>query len=76
MAPVAPHSIVVSGKREYEDFSVFDHDAVMQDHLIGIILWTSSTVYGAVHLAGWNEQFPTVPGRTSSSADCCGLGSI
>lgn len=32
----------------------------MQGHLMGIILWTVTILYGAVHLAGWNEQFPTV----------------
>lgn len=31
----------------------------MQGHVMGIILWSSSTVYGAIHLAGWNEHFPS-----------------
>ncbi|KAK7943071.1 uncharacterized protein PG986_012184 [Apiospora aurea] len=31
----------------------------MQGHLVGVVLWSASTLYGAVHLAGWNEVFPT-----------------
>lgn len=26
---------------------------------MGMILWSASTIYGAIHLAGWNELFPT-----------------
>ncbi|PQK15799.1 hypothetical protein BB8028_0006g01210 [Beauveria bassiana] len=32
----------------------------MQGHLMGLVLWNASTVYGAIHLAGWHEAFPTV----------------
>ena len=32
----------------------------LQGHLMGSILWTASTIYGAIHLAGWNELFPTM----------------
>lgn len=32
----------------------------MQGHLMGAILWFATTIYGAIHLAGWNEHFPTV----------------
>lgn len=31
----------------------------MQGHLMGLVLWNASTLYGAIHLAGWNEIFPT-----------------
>lgn len=31
----------------------------MQGHLMGMVLWNASTIYGAIHLAGWNEIFPT-----------------
>ena len=31
----------------------------MQGHLMGVILWTASMAYGAVHVAAWYEQFPT-----------------
>lgn len=32
----------------------------MQGHVMGMVLWNASTIYGAIHLAGWNEIFPTV----------------
>lgn len=32
----------------------------MQGHLMGMIMWCATTVYGAIHMAGWNEKFPTV----------------
>lgn len=31
----------------------------MQGHVMGMVLWSASTIYGAIHLAGWNEIFPT-----------------
>ena len=31
----------------------------MQGHLMGVILWTASMAYGAVHAAAWYEHFPT-----------------
>ncbi|KAK8069456.1 hypothetical protein PG994_006072 [Apiospora phragmitis] len=31
----------------------------MQGHLMGVVLWSASTLYSAVHLAGWNEVLPT-----------------
>nr|WNZ75644.1 hypothetical protein [Trichoderma harzianum] len=48
--------LVVERPRNWPGDDLLRH---MQGHLMGIILWCSSTVYGAVHVAGWNEQFPT-----------------
>ncbi|KAI1757955.1 hypothetical protein F4782DRAFT_536656 [Xylaria castorea] len=48
--------LVVDRPRNWPGDDLVRH---MQGHLMGIILWSASTVYGAVHLAGWNEQFPT-----------------
>lgn len=48
--------LVVDRARNWPGDDLVRH---MQGHLMGIILWSASTVYGAVHLAGWNEQFPT-----------------
>ncbi|KAI0009649.1 hypothetical protein F4779DRAFT_581446 [Xylariaceae sp. FL0662B] len=48
--------LVVDRSRNWPGDDLVRH---MQGHLMGIILWSASTVYGAVHLAGWNEQFPT-----------------
>lgn len=27
---------------------------------MGMVMWCATTVYGAIHMAGWNEKFPTV----------------
>jgi hypothetical protein len=27
--------------------------------MMGMVMWGASTVYGAVHLAGWKDSFPT-----------------
>ncbi|KAL7812696.1 hypothetical protein V8C44DRAFT_329024 [Trichoderma aethiopicum] len=48
--------LVVERPRNWPGDDLLRH---MQGHLMGIILWSSSTVYGAVHIAGWNEVFPT-----------------
>ncbi|KAI0553248.1 hypothetical protein F4679DRAFT_532525 [Xylaria curta] len=48
--------LVVDRPRNWPGDDLIRH---MQGHLMGIILWSASTVYGAVHLAGWNERFPT-----------------
>lgn len=32
----------------------------VQGHIMGIVIWASSIVYGAVHVAAWNERFPTI----------------
>ncbi|KAI0201729.1 hypothetical protein F4808DRAFT_96573 [Astrocystis sublimbata] len=48
--------LVVDRPRNWPGDDLVRH---LQGHLMGIILWSASTVYGAVHLAGWNEQFPT-----------------
>ncbi|TRX89054.1 hypothetical protein FHL15_010073 [Xylaria flabelliformis] len=48
--------LVVDRPRNWPGDDLIRH---LQGHLIGIILWSASTVYGAVHLAGWNERFPT-----------------
>ncbi|EGR45485.1 uncharacterized protein TRIREDRAFT_68358, partial [Trichoderma reesei QM6a] len=48
--------LVVERPRNWPGDDLLRH---MQGHLMGIILWSSSTVYGAVHIAGWNEIFPT-----------------
>lgn len=49
--------LVVERPRNWPGDDLVRH---MQGHLMGIILWSSSTVYGAIHVAGWNEQFPTI----------------
>ncbi|KAK5988416.1 hypothetical protein PT974_12570 [Cladobotryum mycophilum] len=48
--------LVVDRPRNWPGDDLVRH---MQGHLMGLILWSASTVYGAVHLAGWNEHFPT-----------------
>jgi hypothetical protein len=48
--------LVVDRPRDWPGDDLIMH---MQGHLMGVILWCASTVYGAIHLAGWNEQFPT-----------------
>ncbi|PTB64813.1 hypothetical protein BBK36DRAFT_141418 [Trichoderma citrinoviride] len=52
----ASEELVVERPRNWPGDDLLRH---MQGHLMGIILWSSSTVYGAVHIAGWNEIFPT-----------------
>jgi hypothetical protein len=32
----------------------------IQGNTMGMIMWGASTVYGAIHLAGWNDLFPTI----------------
>ncbi|EHK19971.1 uncharacterized protein TRIVIDRAFT_192994 [Trichoderma virens Gv29-8] len=48
--------LVVERPRNWPGDDLLRH---MQGHLMGMILWCSSTVYGAIHVAGWNEVFPT-----------------
>ena len=48
--------LVVDRPRNWPGDELVRH---MQGHLMGMILWFSSTIYGAVHLAGWNQIFPT-----------------
>lgn len=31
----------------------------IQGSMMGMVMWGASTVYGAVHLAGWKDSFPT-----------------
>ncbi|KAL7945347.1 hypothetical protein V8C42DRAFT_322874 [Trichoderma barbatum] len=52
----ASEELVVERPRNWPGDDLLRH---MQGHLMGIVLWCSSTVYGAIHMAGWNEQFPT-----------------
>lgn len=48
--------LVVDRPRNWPGDELVRH---VQRHLMGMILWFSSTIYGAVHLAGWNQIFPT-----------------
>ena len=48
--------LVVDRPRNWPGEELVSH---MQGHLMGMILCFSSTVYGAVHLAGWNQILPT-----------------
>lgn len=57
-----PGSVCVSEELVVERPKNWPGDDLMRDmqgHLMGIVLWTVTILYGAVHLAGWNEQFPT-----------------
>jgi hypothetical protein len=49
--------LVVDRPRDWPGDDLILH---MQGHLMGVILWCASTIYGAIHLAGWNEHFPTI----------------
>ena len=49
--------LVVGSPRNWPGDDLINH---MQGHLMGMIMWGSTIVYGAVHLAGWNEQFPSL----------------
>ncbi|KAF7192966.1 hypothetical protein HII31_05697 [Pseudocercospora fuligena] len=48
--------LVVDHPRNWPGDDLIRH---MQGHLMGMIMWFTSTLYGAIHLAGWNERFPT-----------------
>lgn len=49
--------LVVDRPRNWPGDDLISH---VQGHLMGMILWFSSTIYGAIHCAGWNERFPTL----------------
>ncbi|KAK4903723.1 hypothetical protein LTR49_026689 [Elasticomyces elasticus] len=48
--------LVVERPRNWPGDDLIVH---MEGHLMGMIMWCSSTIYGAIHLAGWHEIFPT-----------------
>lgn len=48
--------LVIDRPRNWPGDDLIRH---MQGHLMGMIMWCTSTVYGAIHLAAWNERFPS-----------------
>lgn len=49
--------LVVDHPRNWPGDELINH---MQGHLMGMIMWGSTLIYGSVHLAGWNELFPSI----------------
>ncbi|KAM0714818.1 hypothetical protein Q7P37_009282 [Cladosporium fusiforme] len=52
----APEELVVDHARNWPGDDLLRQ---IQGSTMGMVMWGASTVYGAIHMAGWNDSFPT-----------------
>jgi hypothetical protein len=53
---IAPEELVVDYPRNWPGDDLMRE---LQGNMMGMVMWVASTVYGAIHLAGWKDSFPT-----------------
>jgi hypothetical protein len=51
-----PEELVIDHPRNWPGDDLLQQ---IQGSMMGMVMWGASTVYGAVHLAGWKDSFPT-----------------